>query len=145
VDTPVDLLDVPTTLLELAGLEPAAGMRGRRLGADGATPATRPLFAELHRDPLIEGGVRERSHRWAYTRWPWKVIAHRRRGVEFYRVDRDPGEQNVFEPGDDGVPTEVFAEGSALVRSIVAPRHEELLQQLGPEEREALQALGYAD
>jgi hypothetical protein len=31
------------------------------------------------------------------------------------------------------------------VRSVVAPRHDELLQQLDPEEREALEALGYAD
>jgi arylsulfatase A-like enzyme len=145
VDTPVDLLDVPTTLLALAGLEPTEGMRGRRLGADGATPPTRSLFAELHRDLLIEGGVRERSHRWAYTRWPWKVIAHRQRVVEFYRVDRDPLEREVLEPGDDETPVEVFAQGSAVVRGIVTPRHDELLQQLDPEEREALQALGYAD
>ena len=145
VDTPVDLLDVPTTLLALAGLEPTEGMRGRRLGADGATPPARPLFAELHRDPLIEGGVRERSHRWAYTRWPWKVISHRRRDVEFYRLDRDPLERDALEPGDDGVPAEVFAQGSAVVRSIIAPRYDELLQQLDPEEREALRAMGYAD
>jgi hypothetical protein len=103
------------------------------------------LFAELHRDPLIEGGVRERSHRWAYTRWPWKVIAHRRRDVEFYRKDRDPEERDVVALGDGDAQTELFAQGSALVRSIVAPRHGELLQQLDPEEREALQALGYAN
>jgi len=144
VDAPVDLIDVPTTLLALAGLEPAAHMRGRRLAADGAAPTARPLLAELHRDPLIEGGVRERSHRWAYTRWPWKVITHRRRDVEFFRLDRDPMERESIRPGDAGVPADLFAEGRALVSRIVVPRREELRQQLDPEEREALQALGYA-
>jgi arylsulfatase A-like enzyme len=140
-DTPVDLLDMPTTLLALAGLEPAAGMRGRDLSA--AEVPTRPLLAELHRDPLIEGGVRERSHRWAFTRWPWKVIVHRRRGVEFFRLDRDPEEREALSPGDEGVPSDLFAEGRAMVEGIVKPRREALRQRLSPEEREALEALGY--
>jgi arylsulfatase A-like enzyme len=142
VDAPVDLLDVPTTLLALAGLEPATGMRGRDLSAAGAR--ARPLLAELHRDPLIEGGVRERSHRWSFTRWPWKVIVHRRRDAQFFRLDRDPREREALSPGDAGVPPDLLPEGRAVVERIVQPRREELHQRLAPEEREALEALGYA-
>lgn len=142
VDTPVDLLDLPTTLIALAGLRPDPRMRGRALGADGRSPAPRPLLAELHRDPLFEGGVRPRSHRWAFTRWPWKVIVHRAREGEFFRLDRDPGEREVLGV-EDGAPAELFREGRALIRKIVEPRRTDTFEALGSDAREALEALGY--
>ncbi len=142
VDAPVDLLDVPTTLMALAGLHPDPGMHGRALGADGTEPAPRPLLAELHRDPLFEEGVRPRSHRWAFSRWPWKVIVHRAREVEFFRMDRDPGEHEALSVGD-GAPRELFREGRALIEKIVEPRRTDTFEALEPEERDALKALGY--
>ncbi|NVB82531.1 MAG: sulfatase-like hydrolase/transferase [Kofleriaceae bacterium] len=70
IDTPVSLVDVMPTLLDLAGVTGPAGMNGVSLASavrDGAAPA-RPVFVELTPDKQIKRDMA------AVISPPWKVI-----------------------------------------------------------------------
>jgi arylsulfatase len=144
----VDLLDVPTTLLALAGAAPAPGMRGRDLL--GVAPlAPRPdLLAELHRDPLVERRAGPRRHVWALQRWPWKIILPSRGTAEVYHLGRDLAERSpvpAFASDEtDRLRARLTREGQelrvALRRRDTAPD-----APLDAETRAALRALGYVE
>ena len=142
-DDPVDLLDVPTTMLALAGVAPPPGMQGRDLLARGA-PAPRDLVAELHSDPRFEDRVRSREHRIAVTRWPWKLIAGRGSARTLYRLDRDIREQAALGPEAPDVPPELLAAGAAILRESAAV-DAAAEPELDPATIEGLRALGYAE
>ncbi len=144
-DEPVDLLDVPTTLLALAGVAPAPGMRGRDLLASDTPLSERDLFAELHLDPLLESRIRPRSHQWSLQRWPWKVISHRRKPAEFIHKERDFLEQRPLGPEAPDVPTDLARDGFQLRQGLVASGYRSPVRALDPETREGLRALGYAE
>ena len=136
---PVDLLDVAPTLLGLAGVTRRTGMRGRNLLADGGA-RPRDLVAELHPDPLLEEHLLPRSHRFAVTRWPWKLLVHADGAREVYRLDRDPRELERLDAGAAGVPEDLALAGAILWR---AP--EPGAGPVDEEAREGLRALGYAE
>jgi arylsulfatase A-like enzyme len=143
-DDPVDLLDVPTTLLALAGVAARPGMQGRDLLAAEAL-APRDLVAELHTDPPFEDHVRRREQRIAVTRWPWKLIANRDGARVVYRLDRDGQERVALAPETPGVPPDLLAVAAEIEREsaamdAVAPRSE-----LDPATVDGLRALGYAE
>lgn len=140
-EEPVDLLDVPTTLLAAAGVEPVAGMRGRALLGPGPLPE-RDLVGELHADPPFEERLGPRLQRLALTRWPWKAIVWRDDSRAFYRLDRDPGERSPLRSGD-AAPPELQAALAALERRLVAAPGPASVPGSG--EREGLRALGYAE
>ncbi len=141
-EEPVDLLDVPTTLLSLAGVRPAPGMRGRDLLADGGL-ASRDLAAELHPDAHFEARVREREQRVALLRWPWKAIVARDGTETLYRLDRDGAESRPVAAGDDEAALALLRDAGRLARRSAtvepAPR-----EGLDPDALEGLRALGYA-
>ena len=142
-DEPVDLLDVGPTLLALAGLEKAPGMRGRNL-LDGSGPLPpRDLLAELHYDELLES-IRPRSHDFALQRWPWKVITHREAPSEWFRKDRDLGEQAPLDAEAPGVPRELADEGRRFQAGLVSRATEGPIE-LDAEDRDRLRALGYLE
>jgi arylsulfatase A-like enzyme len=140
---PVDLLDVPTTLLALAGVTPPPSMRGRDLLA--AEPPPRDLVAELHRDPVFEDHVRPRVQKLALTRWPWKAIVGVDGTRSFYRLDRDPEELRPLPTGGDEVPGDLLAALSDLERSLARAEPASEVRPVDPETRAGLRALGYAE
>jgi arylsulfatase A-like enzyme len=138
----VDLADVPTTLLALAGAATPAGLRGRDLLAEGPLPP-RDLVAELHADPRIEEHIRPRTHRFALTHWPWKAIVARDRSRHVYRADRDAAESApVTDPGE--VPDDVREAVAALTRELDALTPD-APESLDAEAIEGLRALGYTE
>jgi arylsulfatase A-like enzyme len=150
LDDPVDLLDVPTTLLALAGVDPAVGMRGRNLLSNGSL-GRRDLLAALEPDSLFEDHVRPRSHRRALTRWPWKVIVDRNWGAQVYQLERDPGETQPIALNDSEVPAairmaaEQLAQQPPLRPEKRGSKRREQGRRPSKADRERLRALGYAE
>lgn len=138
-EEPVDLIDVATTLLRRAGVEPTAGMRGRDLLSANLAP--RDLVAELHHDPPFEENVAPREQRLAVLRWPWKTIRSRTSAAANYRVDHDPHETR---PLDAALPADLVAHTERLASHLDA-LEDVSPQRLDAETLEGLRALGYAD
>ncbi|MDH3211945.1 MAG: sulfatase [Myxococcales bacterium] len=145
VAEPVDLLDVAPTLLALAGAPIGTQMRGRNLLAEGAPLAGRDIVAELHPDPVLAGHLRPRSHRFAVTRWPWKLIAHGDGRTEVYRKDRDPAETDPLDARVEGMPADLARAGAALWRAPEAIAGGSAAPDLDDEVLHGLRALGYAE
>jgi arylsulfatase A-like enzyme len=136
---PVSLLDVPRTLLGLAGIEPPGSMGGRDLLA-GAPLARSATVAELHPDALLEERAGPRRHWAALREGRWKAIAARNGRVELYDLHADPTEQAPVEASDPDAKA-LGARAAARARAILAdagPR-----ASLSEAELEALRALGY--
>ncbi|MBW2233673.1 MAG: sulfatase [Deltaproteobacteria bacterium] len=138
-DELVDLLDVPTTLLALAGCEPTPAMRGRALlGAPSAR--SRLIISEVH----LDGGFRTSlSHRRALFDWPWKLVTLQNEEQVAYRLDRDPEEREPL----------AVDQAPESIRSDLARLDDELpvvpvkRPDKGADEAwsEALRALGYIE
>jgi arylsulfatase len=143
---PVDLLDVPTTLLALAGVPAPPPMRGRDL-FDAEAVGHRDLVAQLDPDPIFEKNVAPRRQRQAFLRWPWKVIVDADGRAEFYRVDRDPAEVSPMGAGNPQVPDPLRRVALRLAREASTARAAAPTptEPLDPRTREELRALGYAE
>lgn len=150
VEEPVDLMDIPTTILALAGVEPAPGMRGRNLLAGGGL-RHRELRAALEADPLFEDHVGPRHDRRALTRWPWKLIVDRKGDVRVYQLERDPGETAPLALDDPMVPRRLRRAATKLVAELSAKPEKPASKRPKPasepseQDRERLRALGYAE
>ena len=140
-DEPVDLLDVPTTLLALAGVEPAPGMRGRALLEPGGI-APRPLLAALEPDSLFEDAVGPRRHRRAWLRWPWKLLVDREGRTQVFHLEQDPSESAPIALGDPRVPPQLRAAAATLAAQIGHPP-DRRAPRLSEQARRRLRALGY--
>lgn len=140
----VDLLDVPTTLLGLAGLESPPGMRGRTLLGARSTP-NRDIVAELHPDPVLEEHLRPREQRLALTRWPWKLIVMRNGDHAFYRLDEDPSEAKPLHDVSGEIPDHLVTEARKIDEAASQQPDSGATLELNPETRKGLRALGYAD
>ena len=141
-DDAVDLLDVPTTLLALAGVPPAEDMRGRSL-LDPEPGRPRDRIAELHRDPHFEAHVGPRRHRVAITRWPWKAIVAPDGRLQVHHLEQDPTERAPLPAGR--APAGFIAEARERARAMRAEERSEPATPLDPTTRERLRALGYAE
>jgi arylsulfatase A-like enzyme len=141
-DDPVELLDVPTTLLALAGVGPALGMRGRALSG----PAIRlaPRIAELHPDSLREEKAGALRHQVALDFWPWKALVDRSDGISLYHLGDDPDEQNPLSADHPSAPAFLveMARERALAMESADGSAEAAVSRA---ERDALRALGYAE
>ncbi len=140
---PVDLLDVTTTLLALAGVPPAPGMRGRDLLASGVPLPERPLVAELHPDPPFESHVGTREQRLAYQAWPWKAIVAAEGDPWVFRVDRDPEERARLATDASDVPPAFLASLERLRGHFLVGAPETPAEALDPQTLEGLRELGY--
>jgi choline-sulfatase len=87
IDTPVSLLDLPATLLEIAGQKPARPMEGRSLLAavKGAGLETVPVISEYHGEGIMRPSFMVRLGAWKY---------HYCHGSEaqLYNLAEDPNE-----------------------------------------------------
>jgi arylsulfatase A-like enzyme len=84
VSTPVSLVDVMPTLLDLAGVEGPAGMNGRTLvpALHGGAAPVRPILLELAHDRQI---TRDMA---GVVSAPWKVIWDRQANAwSLYKLD----------------------------------------------------------
>jgi arylsulfatase A-like enzyme len=141
-DEPVDLLDVPTTLLALAGVEPAPGMRGRALlDRDGVTPRT--LVAALDPDPPVEDAIGPRRHRRAWARWPWKLLVDGDGRAQVFHLEHDPSESSPMALDDPRVPAELRVVAAAQAAEI-GLQGDPLAPRLSEQAIRRLRALGYA-
>jgi arylsulfatase A-like enzyme len=145
IDAPVDLLDVPVTLLDLAGVAPPPGVRGRPLLAAAALPE-RDLVAELHADPPFEEHVAARWHRLAVTRWPQRVLLRPDGHPILCHLERDPGEAACVSGATDaaGPFASVLQRALELFPGAQAPGRAGA-EPLDPQQLEGLRALGYAE
>jgi arylsulfatase len=139
----VSLLDVPTTLLRLAGLPPAPGMQGGDLLA-ARRAAARTVEAELPRFEELEKS-RRIVHAGSVIRWPWKLIA-RRDGLPplVFRLDEDPDELRALDPGAD-VPPDLVEAAARLGRRVAARDAVRADAPLDARTRAALRSLGYLE
>ncbi len=141
-DVPVDLLDLPTTLLALAGVPAAPGMRGRDLLSDPAELPQRDLVAELHGEEQMERVYGPRWHVLALTRWPWTWLAHRDETRELYQLERDPEEWRPLAAAD--APPGLAAAAAQAALAATRPTAGTPGHAIDAETRDALRALGYA-
>jgi len=137
VETPVSLLDLAPTLLDLAGLPAPASFRGRSLrpALEGKDLAPAPVVAELFPRSAVPP-----RHRLAVIAGDEKLLVDAEGAVARVDLREDPGEAA---PGPAGPEELERALGPAaawidLARQPVAPARE-----LGPELRRQLEALGY--
>lgn len=141
---PVDLLDLPTTLLALAGVEPPAEMLGRDLLVKQG-PSARDLIAELHPDPYFEEYVHTRSQRLALTRWPWKLIVDRSGETSLWNLEEGAeAATDAAETPFEALSTDALHVTRALDQSF-AKRESQPRKALDVKTLEGLRALGYVD
>ena len=97
VDTPVSLLDVPATLVDMAGAQLAAPMQGRSLlaAAQGADLPQVPIISEYHGEGIMRPSFMVRLGDWKY---------HYCHGSapQLFNLAEDPGEW-VNRAGDPAV------------------------------------------
>jgi arylsulfatase A-like enzyme len=139
---PVELLDVPVTLLALAKVAAAPGMRGRSLFETSARGGGARV-AELH-PGIREDRAGPLRHRVAIARGGWKALVDREGVVSLYQLDRDPDEQSPLPADHPSAPARLVNEARAAASALAssAPTNP---PELPAEEREALRALGYAE
>lgn len=132
--TPVGLIDVAPTLLDLAGV--TAGpppMRGRSLRPviDGSEDPERPVFAQT------AGG-------WSVRRGHLKLIALEDGSYRLFDLAADPGEQRNLAADECDAGCEALASLLRAFRaSLKEPPGESSLGSFGEEDLEELRALGY--
>ncbi len=149
IDEPVGLIDVAPTLLGLLGLPGLEGAQGADLAPRlrDAAPAqpTRPIF--LYRRPYprsvigVLGKVQVEGELIGLRAGPWKYIEGSIGTQELYDVERDPREERNLAPARPGVVAQLQPEAARWRHERVRPLHD--APELTPQDREALEALGY--
>jgi len=145
VHSPVSLIDLLPTLLELLDLDPAASVSGQSLTAvmRGEEPENRLLYAEY--GALEDWNARSVwDARWRYT----EIVDDGVRGVELFDRRADPREQrNLATERTDltrfyaaALDARFGAQRPLLLDPSVVPQ-----QELDPAVKARLQALGYVD
>ncbi|MEZ5759638.1 MAG: sulfatase-like hydrolase/transferase [Paracoccaceae bacterium] len=87
VSTPVSLLDLPATFLDLTGQEPARPMEGRSLmpALRGEALEEVPVIGEYHGEGIMRPSFLVRKG-------PWKYIYCHRSAPQLFNIEDDPGE-----------------------------------------------------
>jgi arylsulfatase A-like enzyme len=141
IETPVSLVDVPPTLLRLAGIEPPSGLDGEDLSnllgpAPPAHLSRRALFAAAdHQDDRFD-------ERHAVRRGSFKLHADRAmRETRLFDLDADPGEERDLSAERPDVRRDL---GAHLARyGELARPSASATGAISPEDRARLESLGY--
>ena len=143
VATPVSLVDVAPTILELLDVSPLPPASGSSLvpALHGEAVVRPPILAELRSaldwrrvDAVIDGR--------------WKLMEHRVRGISLYDLAADPGERRNLAATRPGVAKRLYGELQAL--KLASRGRGETVDAapaapLDPELSRHLEALGYAE
>ncbi len=145
VTTPVSLVDVLPTLLDLIGLQGPEGLDGRSLarllGPQAVEPeslASRTLFA--HR--VQRNAARER-HLWAAVRMPWKLITRSQTRPRLFDLSSAPEKRSDLAEQRPSETAELLAVLDAFQRSSSKPDGEQVEIELDRDTLESLKSLGY--
>jgi len=142
VDEPASLVDLPRTIAELAGVEPAARWGGRSLVSTAGGGGARFSFeCPADGDPGLAAamvGARKLIV-------PSRPEAWTEQALEAYDLERDPAELDDATERGAAWPRELTREladeAAALYRSLYEPE----TARLRPRDVQALEALGYVD
>jgi len=87
IDTPVSLIDLPATLIDIAGANPVDKLDGRSLlqAIHGAALETLPVISEYHGEAIMRPCFMIRQG-------PWKYIYIHRSAPQLFNIESDPGE-----------------------------------------------------
>lgn len=143
VATPVGLVDVLPTLLDVLDIEPSGDLSGRSLrrALQGEALASAPLLAELrlfdgyHADAVLDGR--------------WKLLVNPENDyVRLFDLDTDPGETTNVAASEASRVRKMIA-GLAAMKKAATEAAPELLaegdMELDEEELDTLRQLGYVD
>jgi choline-sulfatase len=89
VDTPVSLVDIPATLLDIVDAQPVRPLDGRSLmpAICGETIEEMPVLSEYHGEGIMRPCFMVR-------RGPWKYIYIHRASAQLFNLKQDPGENH---------------------------------------------------
>jgi len=138
ITEPVGLVDIYPTLLEFLEEPVPDGLAGRSLlpEALGAAGGRHPVFSETRRGgdlrAVIDGDAK-------------LVVDRRSRRSEFYRLDSDPAERHDLAAREPEEVARLRSLMDAWIRRSEARVRPGADVTLSPEERERLEALGYAE
>lgn len=156
IETPVELIDVGPTVLELVGLDPASlgAVQGTSLVPLMREPTRvasrfeQPVLSELVVDPGPK-------YHWAVTHQGWKYVLIWQANIDhtweqLFHLERDPGERNNLIASDDPAAVRALAALKELLRQHRA-RSLQRADRVGPggsaeiddEMRRQMEALGY--
>lgn len=143
VEDVVSLLDVAPTALALLGIEPEPSFSGRALfGRDGPRPATGFAIAEMQPRQITSIRTRRWHYIWNPT-FPGRSEAAQQYPIaaeELYDLEQDPAELHNVVDREPEVAAQLRGRLVAM-----EPKAEPSPEELAPETREELKALGYID
>lgn len=127
---PVSIIDIVPTILDAAALAPEPNLPGHLLDA---FVADRLLFAQ-------------RDGQEAYIQWPHKLIRGRSGGMQYFDLERDPGELTGVEVSADsaGAAPSALLDRVRLEKSGWHHPGASRAGELAPELDQRLKSLGYA-
>lgn len=157
IELNVSLIDVLPSLLDLAGIEAPAQLRGRSLlplleASNDAqlrkTLEDRTVIAHRLHVPRGKGSKRlegvGRTELWAAIQGPWKMIRKAEK-VELFNLDRDPDEQLDVAPENAKIVAGLERSLEAIQEDQAADPAGEVQVPVDQELREQLKALGYVE
>ena len=141
VDTPVSLVDVAPTVLEVLGIKVPATMQGRSL-MDPAADQPRKFFSETFpcavlQSPECPRGCIARS----VFSWPYKFITMTNGRRQLYDLSSDPDETHDLYAPQTPVAQKLNADLHAWMKGF--PDHPRQKLRLDPESLQRLKSLGY--
>ncbi len=141
IETPVALIDVVPSLLDVLGLKPPPGdvFEGRAL------PLADPeALARLADEPIFSETMARRRWLQSMIMGKWKLIADRKNGrFRLYDLEADPGERTNLARTDPRTAERLGKTLRAWTARIDAERHDGAVPDFTVEELERLRALGY--
>lgn len=145
IATPVSLVDVLPTLLELVDLPVPRGLDGlslaRLLGPEAAVPeamASRTLFAQR-----VDRSGEEERVLWTALRMPWKLITRSDAKPRLFDLSSKPGKRSNLAGQRPDETAELLAVLDEFQRSASQLDSEQVEVELDPETLETLKSLGY--
>ena len=140
IDTPVTLVDLYPTLLELLGEPVPEDISGISLKPliEGEKVASRPLFVEEHSETERENTV--------LIEYPWKIIyQNRKKKASLFNLVDDPSEKNDLKHAEPERAVRMRDDLNTWVKSAKSSWKTEKSAPLSEEEQKKLKSMGYME